>query len=42
MTLDDAKLWANMPVTVQIVRRQYEDEELIAVTEVLDTVVNGV
>ncbi|OAP53724.1 hypothetical protein AYL99_12096 [Fonsecaea erecta] len=37
----DPKLWENLPVTVQVVGQQYEDEELIAVTECLDKVCNA-
>ncbi|KAL4863004.1 hypothetical protein BDV12DRAFT_190004 [Aspergillus spectabilis] len=37
----DPLRWANMPVCVQIVARPFDDEELIAVTEVLDGVING-
>ncbi|KIW34122.1 uncharacterized protein PV07_00918 [Cladophialophora immunda] len=36
----DPKLWDKLPVTIQVVGRQFEDEELIAVTECLDQVCN--
>ncbi|KAL2827361.1 amidase [Aspergillus cavernicola] len=36
----DPVRWANMPVSLQIVARPFDDEELIAVTEVVDQVIN--
>ncbi|KAL4791068.1 amidase [Aspergillus venezuelensis] len=36
----DPVRWSNMPVGLQIVGRPFDDEELIAVTEVVDQVVN--
>ncbi|ETN40042.1 uncharacterized protein HMPREF1541_04317 [Cyphellophora europaea CBS 101466] len=35
------KLWAGMPVSIQIVQQQFADEELLSVTEVVDKVVNS-
>ncbi|KAH0837145.1 putative amidase [Fonsecaea pedrosoi] len=37
----DPERWANLPVTVQLVRPQFGDEELIAVAEVVDQVCNS-
>lgn len=39
--VDDPERWKNQPLTLQIVRPQYSDEELIAVTECIDQVCNG-
>lgn len=39
--LDDPKLWENQPVTLQVVGKQFDDEELIAVVDCLDQVCNG-
>ncbi|KAJ0419714.1 amidase [Aspergillus carlsbadensis] len=36
----DPVRWANMPVALQIVGRPFDDEKLIAATEVVDAVVN--
>ncbi|KAF5009274.1 hypothetical protein FDECE_4486 [Fusarium decemcellulare] len=36
----DPTRWANQPVTLQIIGRPFDDEELIAATEVVDRVVN--
>uniref|UniRef100_A0A8H7N5D9 Amidase domain-containing protein n=1 Tax=Bionectria ochroleuca TaxID=29856 RepID=A0A8H7N5D9_BIOOC len=36
----DPDLWSNQPVTIQIVARPFDDEELLSVTEVVDHVVN--
>lgn len=41
VVLDDPTRWKNQPVTLQIVGRPFDDEELIEVTEVVDRVVNG-
>lgn len=40
-SLDDPELWKNQPITVQLVKPQFEDEELIAVAEVIDGVCNA-
>lgn len=40
-SIDDAELWKNQPITVQLVKPQFEDEELIAVAEVIDGVCNS-
>ncbi|KAL1867533.1 hypothetical protein VTK73DRAFT_4136 [Phialemonium thermophilum] len=37
----DPELWKNQPVCVQIVKPPYQDEDLIAVTEVVDQICNG-
>jgi amidase len=37
---DDAELFSSQPVCLQIVGFPYKDEELIAVSEVLDGVIN--
>lgn len=37
---DDAELWSNMPVAIQIVARPFDDEELLATTKVIDKVIN--
>ncbi|KAL4950656.1 amidase [Aspergillus filifer] len=37
----DPVRWSNMPVCLQIAGRPFDDEELIAVTEVVDQVVNN-
>jgi len=37
----DPELWKNQPVCLQIVNRPYRDEELIAVSESIDKIVNG-
>ncbi|KAL4962035.1 amidase signature domain-containing protein [Aspergillus stella-maris] len=37
----DPVRWSNMPVCLQVVGRPFDDEELIAVTEVVDQVVNN-
>lgn len=39
--IDDPELWSKQPVAIQIIARPFDDEELIAVTEVVDRVVNG-
>ena len=39
--LDDSERWKNQPITIQLVRPQFEDEELIAVAEVIDEVCNN-
>ncbi|KAL4903572.1 hypothetical protein BDW74DRAFT_168784 [Aspergillus multicolor] len=36
----DPVRWANMPVCLQLVARPFDDEDLIAVTEVVDRVIN--
>ncbi|CAH0051081.1 unnamed protein product [Clonostachys solani] len=36
----DPDLWSNQPVTIQIVARPFDDEELLSVTEVVDRVIN--
>jgi amidase len=38
---DDPELWKNQPITIQLVGPQFSDEELIAVSEVVDQVCNG-
>jgi len=38
---DDPELWKNQPITIQLVRPQFSDEELIAVAEAIDEVCNG-
>ncbi|KAJ6445380.1 histidine triad-like protein [Purpureocillium lavendulum] len=37
----DPELWRNQPVCVQIVKPPYQDEELIAVADVIDNLYNG-
>ncbi|CAI6074055.1 unnamed protein product [Clonostachys chloroleuca] len=37
----DPDLWSNQPVTIQIVARPFDDEELLSVTEVVDRVINS-
>ncbi|CAK7202871.1 hypothetical protein SEUCBS139899_005598 [Sporothrix eucalyptigena] len=37
----DPGQWKNQPVCVQIVKQPYQDEALLEVTEVVDTIVNG-
>ncbi|KAH8892179.1 amidase [Thozetella sp. PMI_491] len=37
----DPVRWGNQPVTLQIVGRPFDDEELVAITEAVDYVVNG-
>jgi amidase len=39
-SIDDVEKWQNQPVTLQIVARPYQDEELIAISEVIDNVCN--
>jgi amidase len=39
-SIDDVEKWKNQPVTLQIVTRPYQDEELIAISEVIDNVCN--
>ncbi|KAK0952260.1 hypothetical protein LTS01_024902, partial [Friedmanniomyces endolithicus] len=39
--LYDPELWKGHPVTLQLVGRPYRDEALIAVSEVIDSVVNA-
>jgi len=39
--VDDPELWKNQPVTLQIVGRPCQDEELIAVTQSIDRICNG-
>ena len=39
---DAPELFENMPITLQVVGRPFEDEELISVTEVLDDLMNYV
>lgn len=41
ITIDDPNLWSNQPVAIQIVARPFDDEELVAATEVVDRIVNG-
>ena len=38
---DDPELWANQPVTIQIVARPFDDEALIGATGRVDDAVNG-
>ncbi|CAK7231353.1 hypothetical protein SBRCBS47491_007902 [Sporothrix bragantina] len=38
--LYDPDLWKNQPVCVQIVKQPYQDEDLLEVTEVVDSIVN--
>lgn len=38
--IDDPELFASQPVCLQVVGFPYKDEELIAVTKVMDQVVN--
>lgn len=40
-TPDDADLWHNAPIAIQLVGRQFEDERLLAVSAVIDDVING-
>ncbi|EXJ68811.1 uncharacterized protein A1O5_07742 [Cladophialophora psammophila CBS 110553] len=37
----DPERWKNQPITIQLVRPQFSDEELIAVAEAIDQVCNG-
>ncbi|KAJ9609603.1 hypothetical protein H2200_005931 [Cladophialophora chaetospira] len=37
----DPEGWKNQPITIQLVAKQYDDEELISVAEVIDQVCNG-
>jgi hypothetical protein len=37
---DDPERWKNQPITIQLVRPQFSDEELIAVGEVVDQLCN--
>jgi Asp-tRNA(Asn)/Glu-tRNA(Gln) amidotransferase A subunit family amidase len=39
-SIDDVEKWKNQPVTLQIVARPYQDEELIAISEIIDNVCN--
>jgi amidase len=39
--IDDPELWKDMPVCIQLVGRPCTDEVLIAVSEVVDEIVNG-
>ena len=38
--LDDPELFSTQPVCLQVVGYPYQDEELVAVSEILDQVVN--
>ncbi len=38
---DDPELWKNQPLTVQIVRPQHSDEELISMAESMDQICNA-
>lgn len=40
LLLDDPKLFANQPLCLQVVGRPFQDEEVIAVTEALDLILN--
>jgi len=40
MCADDPELFSSQPVCLQVVGFPYKDEELVAVSEVLDRVVN--
>ncbi|KAJ4302714.1 hypothetical protein N0V90_001604 [Kalmusia sp. IMI 367209] len=39
--LYDPRLWKNQPVTLQIIGRPFDDEELIRTTEIIDDIVNN-
>lgn len=39
--VDDPDLWHGAPISVQLVGRQMDDERLLAVSAVVDEVVNG-
>lgn len=41
MILDDPELWHNGPISLQLIGRQFEDERLLAVSAVVDEIVNG-
>jgi len=41
LSTDDPVLFQNQPVTIQIVGRPFEDEELLASAGVVDEVLNG-
>lgn len=38
--LDDPNVWQGQPVTLQAVGRPYKDEDLIAVCEAIDDIIN--
>jgi Asp-tRNA(Asn)/Glu-tRNA(Gln) amidotransferase A subunit family amidase len=38
--LDDPALWHNAPIGLQIISKHFEDERLLAISEVIDSVVN--
>ena len=40
MHADDPSLWHNAPISVQLVGKQFEDERLLAVSAIVDEVVN--
>lgn len=40
-TKDDPEIWKDMPVCIQVAGRPYTDEALIAMSELVDEVVNG-
>lgn len=42
MVTDDPVLWKGAPMSIQVVRQQYQDEELVAVTRIIDGVLNSV
>lgn len=40
VSLDDPELFSSQPVCLQIVGRPFQDEEVVAVTDVVDRVIN--
>jgi amidase len=41
LSVDDPNLWQGQPVTLQVVGRPYKDEDLIAVCEAIEQIING-
>lgn len=40
IAIDDPEVWKTQPMTFQVVGRPYRDENLIEVSEMIDSIVN--
>lgn len=38
---DDPELWDRGPIGLQLIGKQFEDERLLAISQIIDTVVNA-